>query len=413
MCKSGAANWSGAECEPEQEIRRGWAVATLKVVLAPDSFKESLSSVEVARAMARGVRRACPDAQIDSVPMADGGEGTVEALVSATGGVYCRRMVHDPLGREVQASFALLGKGQWAVIEMAEASGLGLLKPKERNPLLTSTRGTGELILAALEAGVQRIIVGIGGSATVDGGTGMARALGVRFLDGAGNELPEGGGSLGKLETIDASELDKRVKDVRIEVASDVNNPLVGQRGASRIFGPQKGATPAMVEQLEAGLARLAEKMAEQLGQDIKGVPGAGAAGGLGAGLVGFLAGRLRSGVELVIEAVGLADRLAGAQLCITGEGKLDSQTAHGKTVAGVGRLARRLKVPAVALAGQIGPGAQQVLSEGIVEYLAIKPESMSVQESMARAPELLADAAEEVVRRFIANSESGEKRLL
>ena len=383
----------------------------MKVVLAPDSFKESLSSVDVAGAMARGVRRACADAQIDSVPMADGGEGTLEALVSATGGVYCRQMVHDPLGREVQASFALLGKGQWAVIEMAQASGLRLVEPKERNPLLTSTRGTGELILAAIEAGAKRIVIGIGGSATVDGGTGMARALGVRFLDVAGNELPEGGGSLEQLERIDASGLDRRVKDVLVEVASDVNNPLLGRRGAARVFGPQKGATPQMVEQLEAGLNRLAEKMAQQLGKEVKDVPGAGAAGGLGAGLVGFLAGRLRSGVELVIEAVGLADRLAGAQLCITGEGKLDSQTAHGKTVAGVGRLARRLKVPAVALAGQIGPGAQQVLSEGIVRYRSIKPESMSVQESMARAPELLADAAEEVVRRFIANSESRKEK--
>ncbi|MCK4850479.1 MAG: glycerate kinase [Phycisphaerae bacterium] len=381
----------------------------MKIVLAPDSFKENLSSVEVARAMARGVRRASPEAEVDSVPMADGGEGTVEALVSATGGVYHRQTVHDPLGREVQARFALLGKGRWAVIEMAQASGLGLLNANERNPLLTSTRGTGELILGAMEAGAKRIVIGIGGSATVDGGTGMARALGVRFLDGAGNELPEGGGSLGQLETIDASGLDRRVKDVAIEIASDVDNPLVGQRGAARVFGPQKGATPEMVEQLEAGLNRLGEKMAEQLGKKVRGVRGAGAAGGLGAGLLGFLAGRLRSGVELVIEAVGLVDRLAGAQLCITGEGRLDSQTAHGKTVAGVGRLARSLNVPAVALAGQIGPGAEQVLSEGIVQYRSIKPESMSVQESMARAPELLAEAAEEVVRRFIANSESGK----
>ncbi len=376
----------------------------MKIVLAPDSFKESLSSVEVAQAMAKGVCRACPHAQIDSVPMADGGEGTVQALVSATGGVYSRQMVHDPLGRQIQASFAMLGKGNCAVIEMAQASGLELLKPKERNPLLTSTRGTGELILAALDAGAQRIIIGIGGSATVDGGTGMARALGVRFLDAAGNELPQGGGSLNKLQTIDASQLDPRVKNVLLEVASDVNNPLLGQLGAARIFGPQKGATPQMVQQLEAGLNRLAEKMAQQLGTDVKDVPGAGAAGGLGAGLIGFLAGHLRSGVQLIIEAVALADRLAGAQLCITGEGKLDSQTAHGKTVAGVGRLAKTLNVPAVALVGLIGPGAEQLLNEGIVQYRSIKPESMSVQESMARAPELLADAAQDVVKKFVAD---------
>ncbi len=362
--------------------------------------------MDVSRAMALGVRRVYPDAQIDSVPMADGGEGTLEALILATEGAYCRQTVHDPLGRAVQANFALLGKGQWAAIEMAQASGLELLEPTERNPLLTSTRGTGELILAAIEARAKRIVIGIGGSATVDGGTGMARALGVRFLDAAGNELPQGGGSLEQLQTIDASGLDKRVKDVRIEVASDVNNPLLGERGAARVFGPQKGATPAMVEQLERGLARLAKIMATQLGQDVKDIPGAGAAGGLGAGLIGFLDGRLRSGVELVIEAVGLADRLTGAQLCITGEGKLDSQTAHGKTVAGVGRLAKSLGVPAVALAGVIGEGAEQVLKEGIVDYRSIKPDSMSTQESMDRAAELLADATEEVMRRFVANCE-------
>ena len=378
-------------------------MAILKVVLAPDSFKESLFSIEVAKAMAQGVRRACPDAQIDSVPMADGGEGTLEALVWATEGVYRQQKVHDPLGRPIQAKFALLGKGQWAAIEMAQASGLELLASKERNPLLTSTQGTGELILGAIEAGAKRIVIGLGGSATVDGGTGMARSLGVRFLDGAGDELPQGGGSLEQLETIDVSGLNKRVKDVRIEVACDVNNPLLGERGAARIFGPQKGATPAMVEQLERGLSKLAEKMAEQLGQDIKDIPGAGAAGGLGAGLVVFLAGQLRSGVELVIEAVGLADRLTRASLCITGEGKLDSQTAHGKTVAGVARLAKSLGVPTVALAGQIGDGAEQVLKEGITDYRSIKPDSMSIQESMDRAAELLTKASEKVVKRFLA----------
>ena len=378
----------------------------MKVVLAPDSFKESLSSVEVAQAMATGVRRVCGDAEIDSVPMADGGEGTVEALVSATAGVYRRETVHDPLGREVTASFGLLGDGDWAVLEMAQASGLGLVEPEKRNPLLTTTRGTGELILAAMDAGAKRIVIGIGGSATVDGGTGMARALGVRFLDGAGNELPEGGGALARLETIDASGLDARVANVRIEVASDVNSPLLGELGAASVFGPQKGATPAMVEQLEMSLKRLAEKMAEQLGSDVKDVPGAGAAGGLGVGLMGFLHAGIRSGAELVIEAVGLADRLSGAQLCITGEGKLDSQTAHGKTVAGVGRLAKKMSVPAMALAGLIGAGAEQILDEGIVAYHSIKPESMSIQESMTRAAELLADGAEKLLRDFIANNE-------
>jgi len=381
------------------------------IVLAPDSFKESLSSIAASQAMAKGVRRACPEAQIDCVPMADGGEGTVQALVWATGGTYCQELVHDPLGRLVEATFGLLGHGDCAVIEMAAASGLELLDPQDRNPLLTSTRGTGELILAAMRAGVKRIILGIGGSATVDGGTGMARALGVRFLDAAGKELPEGGGGLTKLERIDISGLDHRIKNVRIEVACDVNNPLLGERGAARIFAPQKGATPQMVEQLEQSLARLGEKIAQQLAKEVINTPGAGAAGGLGAGLLAFVGGQLKSGVELVIEAVGLADRLVGAGLCITGEGKLDYQSACGKAVMGVGRLAKSMNVPAIVLAGTIGPGAEQVLNEGIIEYYAIKPESMSLPEAMKLAPELLAQAAEQVVRKFFSEVNKSKAR--
>ena len=371
------------------------------IVLAPDSFKESLSSVAAAQAMAQGVRRAYPAARIDCVPMADGGEGTVQALVWATDGTYCKELVHDPLGRPLKATFGLLGSGDCAVIEMAAASGLELLEIQQRNPLLTSTRGTGELILAAEKAGVKRIILGIGGSATVDGGTGMARALGVRFLDAAGKELPEGGGSLAQLETIDISGLAPGIRKVQIDVACDVNNPLVGERGAARVFGPQKGASPEMVEQLERGLARLGEKMAQQLGKDVRYAPGAGAAGGLGAGLMAFLEGELKSGVELVIEAVGLADKLAGARLCITGEGKLDYQSACGKTVMGVARIAKGMNVPVIVLAGTIGAGAEQLLKEGVTEYHSIKPESMSLQESIKRAPELLAETAERVVRKF------------
>ena len=371
------------------------------IVLAPDSFKESLSSVAAAQAMAEGAGRACPKAQLECVPMADGGEGTVQALIRATGGTYCQELVHDPLNRPVEATFGLLGHSSCAVIEMAAASGLELLVPQQRNPLLTTTRGTGELIRAALNAGVERIILGIGGSATVDGGTGMARALGVRFLDAAGNELPEGGGSLVQLATIDISGLDQRINNVQIEVACDVNNPLIGEHGAARIFGPQKGATPQMVGQLEQGLALLGEKIAQQLGKDVMDTPGAGAAGGLGAGLIAFLDAQLQSGVDLVIEAVGLADRLAGADLCITGEGKLDAQSVHGKTVVGIGRLAKSMNVPVIVLAGTIGPGAEQVLNHGIVQYCSIKPESMSLPEAMKRTPELLAQAAQRVVRNF------------
>lgn len=377
------------------------------IVLAPDSFKESLSSVAAAEAMARGVRRACPGARIDSVPMADGGEGTVQALVWATSGTYCKEIVHDPLGRSVEATFGLLGRGDCAVIEMAAASGLELLQPKQRNPLLTTTRGTGELILAALKAGVGRIILGIGGSATVDGGTGMARALGVRFLDAAGQELSEGGASLTKLEKIDISALDPRIKNVRIDVACDVNNPLIGQCGAARVFAPQKGATPQMVEQLELGLARLGEKIAQQLGKDVINTPGSGAAGGLGAGLMAFLDGRPSSGVDLVIEAVHLACRLADADLCITGEGKLDYQSASGKAVMGVGRLAKTMNVPVIVLAGTVGPGAKKLLHQGITEYHSIKPTSMSLPEAIKRAPHLLTQTAERVMKDFLEKSAS------
>ena len=375
--------------------------STPTIVLAPDSFKESLSSIAAAEAMARGVKAAFPQARIDCVPMADGGEGTVQVLVCTTNGTYCKELVHDPLGRPVEATFGLLGTGQCAVIEMAAASGLALVSADQRNPLLTSTRGTGELILAALKAGVTRIILGIGGSATVDGGTGMARALGVRFLDAAGHDLPEGGGSLVELSTIDTTGLDTRIRNVQVDVACDVNNPLVGPRGAAHVFGPQKGANPAMVEQLDLGLAKFGTNIAQQLGKDVIKTPGSGAAGGLGAALMAFLNGRLTSGVDLVIEAVRLADRLTDADLCLTGEGKLDYQSAAGKAVMGVGNLAKSMDVPVIVLAGTIGPGAEQVLAQGITQYHAITPESMSLPEAIKQAPSLLTQTAERVVRDF------------
>ncbi|NIA06779.1 MAG: glycerate kinase [Actinobacteria bacterium] len=386
-------------------------LSTPTIVLAPDSFKESLSSIAAAEAMAQGVKAACPRAQIDCVPMADGGEGTVQALVWATNGTYCKELIHDPLGRPTEAAFGLLGSGDCAVIEMAAASGLALVSADQRNPLLTSTRGTGELILAALKAGVTRIILGIGGSATVDGGTGMARALGVRFLDSAGNDLPEGGGSLVELSTIDVSGLDPRIQKVQIDVACDVNNPLTGPRGAAHVFGPQKGATPAMVEQLEQGLAHLGRVIAQQLGKDVIKTPGSGTAGGLGAALMVFLDGRLTSGVDLVIKAVRLADRLKGADLCLTGEGKLDYQSASGKAVMGVGRLAKSMNVPVIVLAGTIGSGAEHILDEGIVSYHAIKPDSMSLPESIERTAELLSQTAEHVVRDFFSRVRSRKAR--
>jgi glycerate kinase len=374
----------------------------MRVVIAPDKFKGSLTAPEAAEAMARGVIAARPDAAIDRVPMADGGEGTVAALVSATGGTIHQSVVTGPLGEPVVAAFGMLGDGRTAVIEMAAASGLALVPAAGRNPSRTTTRGTGELILAAERAGARRIILGIGGSATNDGGAGMAQALGYRLLDSPGNELGPGGGALEGLDRIERTgESDER--RAQIEIACDVDNPLCGPRGASAIYGPQKGATPEMVARLDANLRHLAAIIERDLGIAVAERPGAGAAGGLGAGLVAFAAGTLRPGVELVIEAVGLRGRLAGADLCLTGEGAIDTQTAHGKTPVGVARLARSLEVPTLALAGTLGEGADAVLGEGIDAYFSICPGPIPLERALADAGLLLSRATEQAVRAFLA----------
>lgn len=373
----------------------------LKVVIAPDSFKECLPAEGVAQAMARGVRAAAPDAECVLVPMADGGEGTVRALIAATGGTLRQAVVTGPLGEPVEAEFGLLGDGNTAVIEMAAASGLPLVPPERRDPTKTTTYGTGELILAALELGVSRLIIGIGGSATVDGGAGMAQALGARLLDAAGKPIGRGGGELARLAAIDVSDMDPRLKSLRCTVACDVTNPLVGPRGAAAVYGPQKGATPEMVRLLDANLRRFAEVVRRDLGVDVAEAPGAGAAGGLGAGLMAFLKARLRPGVELVIEAVGLEEKLRGADLVLVGEGMMDEQSAYGKVPVGVARLARSLGVPAVAIVGSLGPGYQRVHQEGINACLSILDRPMSLREAIDRAPELLAKTAEEVIRLF------------
>ena len=375
----------------------------MKIVIAPDSFKECLSAREVARAMARGVRDAAPKARIACVPMADGGEGTVEALVDATGGRFVSARVTAPLGNHIRARFGLLGDGRTAVIEMAEASGLPLVPLRKRNPLVTTTRGTGELIAAALDRRVKKILIGIGGSATNDGGAGMASALGVRLLDVKGRPIPPGGGGLARLARIDVSGLDPRVRGVNIEVACDVTNPLTGRSGASAVYGPQKGATPAMVRVLDGNLARLARVIRRDLGLNVARLPGSGAAGGLGAGLVAFLGARLRPGVEMVVDAVGLVGTLRGADLVITGEGRMDRQSAFGKTPVGVARAAKKLGIPVVAICGSIGDGAEAVLTRGIDAYFAVTPRPMPLDESMRRAPELLRTAASQVVRLWLS----------
>lgn len=368
-----------------------------RIVVAPDSFKGSATARQAAEAIARGLRRALPGAQVDTVPMADGGEGTVEALVDATGGRYVDVEVTGPLGEPVRARFGMLGDGSTAVIEMAAASGLPLVPPERRNPMVTTTFGTGELIRAALDRGARRIIVGIGGSATVDGGVGMAQALGARFLDADGNPLGWGGGALARLDRIDLSPMDPRLREAQLLVACDVSNPLYGPDGAAAVFGPQKGATPEMVAALDANLRHLAEVIRRDLGIDVSTLRGGGAAGGLGAGLVAFCGAQLRPGVELVIEAVDLEARLQGADLVVTGEGSLDRQTPFGKTPAGVGRLARRLGIAAVAIVGSIGEGVdRQVLDAcGLAAICSIVPRPMALDEAMQRTEALLEQAAE------------------
>ncbi len=346
--------------------------AAPRVVIAPQSFKGSADAVAVASAIARGVRRVWPRAECVELPLADGGEGTVRALVHATRGETCRSRVQDPLGREIDAAWGVLGDRTTAVVEMAAASGLPLLDDDERDPRVTSTRGTGELVLAAAASGAQRIVVGIGGSATNDGGAGMARAFGYRFLDGDGRELPEGGAALARLVRIEG-QTDPRLIRPAIDVACDVRNPLLGREGATAVFGPQKGATPEMQRELEAALARYADVVERFVGRNVRDVPGAGAAGGLGAGLIAFLDARLVSGALLVLDAVGFDTRLVGADLVVTGEGRIDGQSVYGKLTHAVTQAARRRGVPVVAVVGTIGPGHQAMRDAGIetIEALA------------------------------------------
>lgn len=371
----------------------------MKIVIAPDSYKGCMTAAEVAEAMGRGVRRLYPDAELDLIPMADGGEGTVQAMVDATGGRLIPATVTGPLGEPVAASFGLMGDGETAVIEMASASGLPLVPADRRNPLLTTTYGTGELIRLALEQGARRLIIGIGGSATNDGGAGMAQALGARLLDAAGRDLPNGGGALARLDRIDISGLDPRLKNFAITVACDVDNPMTGERGAAAVFGPQKGATPDMVALLDANLQHLAAIMRRDLGQDVEQVPGAGAAGGLGAGLMAFLGATLRRGVEIVVDAVNLTGRCAGADLVLTGEGGTDFQTVRGKTPMGVARAAKVHGVPVICLSGGLGRNYREVYTVGIDAVCSIVPGPMPLAEALERGPELVEDATERALR--------------
>lgn len=369
----------------------------MKIAIAPNAFKGSLTAAQAADCIERGIKRALPEISTLKIPMADGGDGTLAAIVSATRGRRVKCRVCNPLGRRIESCIGLTGDGRTAVIEMALASGLRLLKPHERNPLLTTSRGTGELIRAALDLEVAEIIIGIGGSATNDGGTGMARALGIRFFDARNRELADNGGALAGLSRIDVAGLDARLKRTKIFVACDVDNPLLGPRGAARVFSPQKGATPAMVKQLDAGLKRLAAVIQRDLGVKVAKLPGAGAAGGLGAGLVAFLKAQMRPGTEIVTRAIGLKSKLAGCGLVITGEGRLDGQTAFGKAPVGVAKVARELGIPCIAICGCLGVGAGKVRALGIEAYFSALEESVPEEELSKRAPGMLERCAEQV----------------
>ena len=369
------------------------------IAIAPDSFKGTLSAEAAARAIAVGLRRGLPGVRVRLVPMADGGEGTMDAVVAAAHGAWRCCRVHDPLGRTITARYGAFADGRRVIIEMAAAAGLPLLKPDERDPLTTATFGVGELLRHALDHGARQVALGIGGSATNDGGTGLAQALGARFLDRRGDELPPGGGSLTALVRIDLSGFDPRVRRVALEVACDVTNPLCGPRGASAVYGPQKGATPAMVRRLDGGLRRLAEVARRDLGVDVAEIPGAGAAGGLGFGLLAFCGARMRRGVEMVAEAVRLEQKLAGCDLVITGEGRMDGQTVNGKTPMGVAAVAQRAGVPVIAICGCTGDGWQAAHRIGITAVFSSTTCRLTEAEVASGAAGRLQRCAEEVGR--------------
>lgn len=373
----------------------------MKIVVAPDSFKGSLTAAEAARAMEGGIRRVCSDAEVNLVPMADGGEGFVDAVLMAKGGHIETTQVLNPLGEEIEARYGICEDGVTAVIEMAAASGITLIAPEQRNSLVTTSYGTGELIRHALDAGCRTILVGIGGSATTDGGAGMAQALGVRFI-GAGNKAinePLPGGRLSEIERIEMGSLERRIAECEIVVACDVDNPLLGPRGAARIYGPQKGATPEQVEVLEKNLLHFSRLIVRDLSHDVSNIPGAGAAGGLGAGLIAFCNATLKPGIELIMEIVQFEKQLQGADLVLTGEGRTDAQTVSGKTPWGVAQAAKQFGIPVILLTGEIGEGAEQLYKQGIDVLHPIVVGPMTQCEAMAKARELLTDATERLFR--------------
>ncbi|WP_434776513.1 glycerate kinase [Pseudomonas oryzihabitans] len=371
----------------------------MKIVIAPDSFKESLSAAGVARALARGLRQALPEAQLIECPLGDGGEGTLDAVLAATDGEVREAQVTGPLGEAVTARWGWLAEQRTAFVEMASASGLELVPKARRDVRVATSRGTGELLQAALDAGAERLVLAIGGSATNDGGAGLLQALGARLLDAQGQALAPGGAALANLVSIDLAALHPRLAEVAVVIAADVDNPLCGPQGASHVFGPQKGASPEQVQELDGALAHFATITAATLGRDVREQPGAGAAGGVGFAALAFLGATFRPGIEVVADLVGLKEALTGADLALTGEGRLDGQTLRGKTPAGVLRLAQRQGVPVVAVAGSLGEGYDALYEQGLTAAFSLVPGPLSLDEALAQAEVLLERTARDIGR--------------
>ncbi len=376
------------------------------IVCAPDSFKESMTALEAAEAMATGIRRAAPDVRCVTVPMADGGEGTARSVTDALGGRMVELAAHDALGRPRTVSYGFVDRSGLAIIESAEAIGLAQLAPAERDPLVASSFGAGEMLRHSLDLGARKVVLGLGGSATNDGGAGLLTALGARFLDSSGELLPPGGGGLARLFRIDLTGLDPRLADLDIELACDVDNPLLGPSGASAVFGPQKGATPDQVAFLDEALRRWADLMEEATGVTFRDRPGAGAAGGLGTGLMAVAHPLIRPGVDIVIDAVGLPGLVAGADYVFTGEGSIDAQTLRGKTLMGVRRVAADAGVPVVMFGGRVSDQARPLLDLGVRALVPIVQGVSTLEDALAEGAVNLAAAAETATRLLVGSGD-------
>lgn len=365
----------------------------MKIVIAPNAFKGSLSAWDASLALEEGIKKGMESAETVKMPIADGGDGTVDALVRDSGGEFVREEVSGPFGEPVRASYGIIEEGKTAVIEMALASGLALVPPGREDPMSASTYGTGELIRKALEKGCRKIVIGIGGSATNDGGAGMAEALGVKFFDGKGEKIARGGAALARLRKVDASGLDERVSGAEIIIASDVTNPLCGERGASMVYGPQKGASRDMVRELDEALLNYSRVIEKDIGLKVKDIPGAGAAGGLGAGLMAFLGAEMRSGIELVMDIIGFEKAIEGASLVVTGEGRIDAQTGYGKAPGAAAEFCLRKNIPVIGVCGMLDDGIEELYEKGFTSFLPVTKAPCSLEYAMGNAYSLLADA--------------------